>query len=285
MTAIIPSAKFEMGTEGADPSCRVADLICPIGKGQRALIVAPPRTGKTQLIQRLANQIARLGGDVHVIIGLVDERPEEVTDFKRNVAAAEVLASSLDNDLREHVDLVEMVFSRARRLLERGKDVVVFLDSLTRMARAFNNLLRGGRTGTGGLDTKAMEKPRDYFGSARCIEGGGSLTIIATCLIDTGSRLDSIIFEEFKGTGNAEIVLSREMADLRCFPAIDVAKSGTRNEDRFRSDAEMKQVVLLRRALVDKNAVRSMEILLRELAKTKTNQEFLAGLGRQVASD
>ncbi len=274
LTSIKPGPRFTLEEEG-DMSLRVIDLFTPIGRGQRALIVAPPRTGKTVLIQKLANSIIHHHPDCHVIMLLVDERPEEVTDMKRTVPA-EVLASSMDQDAAAHVKLVALALERARRLVEAKKDVVLFLDSLTRMARAYNREGYGvGRTTTGGLEVGALDKPREFFGAARRCEQGGSLTIIATCLIETGSRMDDIIFQEFKGTGNMELFLERKLADRRVFPAFDLTKSGPRDEEKLLHPDALPLIHRVRRALSGMDVVEQMERLLPELAKSKVNAEFL----------
>ncbi len=276
LVATDPDRRFRIAAEpNADISLRIIDLLAPIGRGQRALIVAPPRTGKTILLQKLANAIEKNHPEAHVMMVLIDERPEEVTDMRRNIRG-EVIASSYDQMAKGHVKLAEIVLKYARRLVETGKDVVVFLDSLTRMGRAYNlEMGHSGRTLSGGLDSRTMEKPREFFGSARCVEGGGSLTIIATALIDTGSRMDQVIFEEFKGTGNMEIVLSRQLADRRIFPAIDINKSGTRKEEKLRLPAELQQVWTLRRVLNQLKPIEGMELLVDRLSKTSSNIEFL----------
>ena len=261
--------------ESGDISMRILDMVTPVGKGQRGLIVAPPRTGKTILLQKLAQSIAKIHPDVHLMIVLIDERPEEVTEMRRTTVA-EVIASSSDQMAKRHVHLAELVLERARRLVEAGKDVVVLLDSLTRMARAYNVENRGsGRTLTGGLDAKTMQKPREFFGAARNAEEGGSLTILATALIDTGSRMDQVIFEEFKGTGNMELMLHRPLADRRVWPAIDIHRSGTRKEEKLRSEEVQEQVNLLRRILADREVEGAMEALISKIDKTSNNKAFL----------
>lgn len=275
LTSIKPGPRFTLEEE-SDLSLRVMDIFTPIGRGQRALIVAPPRTGKTVLIQKMANSILEHHPDCHVIMLLVDERPEEVTDMKRTVPG-EILASSMDQDAAAHVKLASLALERARRLVEARKDVVLFLDSLTRMARAYNREGYGvGRTTTGGLEVGALDKPREFFGAARKCEQGGSLTIIATCLIETGSRMDDIIFQEFKGTGNMELYLERKLADRRVFPAFDLSRSGTRDEEKLLPPDWISQIYRVRRALAGMDVVEQMERLLSEMAKTKTNAEFLA---------
>jgi len=258
-----------------DESMRVVDLLTPIGKGQRGLIVAPPKTGKTMLLQKLAQSISEAHPEVHLMMVLINERPEEVTEMRRTVKG-EVLYSSSDEMSKKHVNVAEIVLERARRLVESGRDVVILLDSITRMARAYNIEHRGtGRTMSGGLGAGSMTKPREFFGAARKVEDGGSLTILATALIDTGSRMDDVIFEEFKGTGNMELVLSRELADRRIWPAIDIPASGTRKEEKLRDPATQKRVNLLRRALSDLSPERAMQALLRKIGETPNNQALL----------
>ena len=264
----------------ANISMRAVDLLAPVGLGQRGLIVAPPRTGKTVLMQSMAHSILENVPTAHLIILLVDERPEEVTDFKRSVAA-EVAASTFDADAASHVHTAEMVISRARRMVEDGEDVVILLDSITRLARAYNALMpNGGRTMSGGVEANALQKPKKFFGSARNIEGGGSLTILATALVETGSKMDEVIFEEFKGTGNLELHLDRALSDKRIYPAINIEKSGTRKEELLYHPAELEKVYTLRRALNGVPIVDGMEMLIQRLKKTKTNVEFLLGLNR-----
>lgn len=264
----------------ANISMRAVDLLAPVGLGQRGLIVAPPRTGKTVLMQSMAHSILENVPTARLIILLVDERPEEVTDFKRSVAA-EVAASTFDADAASHVHTAEMVISRARRMVEDGEDVVILLDSITRLARAYNALMpNGGRTMSGGVEANALQKPKKFFGSARNIEGGGSLTILATALVETGSKMDEVIFEEFKGTGNLELHLDRALSDKRIYPAINIEKSGTRKEELLYHPAELEKVYTLRRALNGVPIVDSMEMLIQRLKKTKTNVEFLLGLNR-----
>ncbi len=261
-------------------SMRAVDLLTPIGFGQRALIVAPPRTGKTVLMQGMAKSIRRNAPHAHLMILLVDERPEEVTDFKRNVDA-EVIASTFDEEASNHVHAAEMIISRARRLVEEGRDVVILLDSITRLARAYNALMpNGGRTMSGGVEANALQKPKKFFGSARNIEGGGSLTIIGTALIETGSKMDEVIFEEFKGTGNLELHLDRGLSDKRIFPAINIEKSGTRKEELLYHPDEMSKIYALRRAMKGVPATDAMEMLVQRLKKVPTNIEFLLGINR-----
>jgi transcription termination factor Rho len=259
---------------------RVMDLIAPIGKGQRGLIVAAPRTGKTILLQQIAKAVLANHPEVAVMILLVDERPEEVTDFRMLLGkTTEIFASSNDRTPREHVQLTEQVLEKAKRLVEQRRDVLLLFDSLTRMTRAYNNQRpSGGRTMSGGIDAQALLGPRAFFGAARAIDGGGSLTIVGTVLVDTGSRMDDIIFEEFKGTGNMEVYLSRELADRRIFPSIDAVRSGTRREELLFSAEEIPRVRLLRRLLADMKAGDAMESLLERLKVTRTNSEFLRRL-------
>jgi transcription termination factor Rho len=255
------------------PSGRMIDLLTPIGKGQRGLIVAPPRSGKTILLQQIARAIAANNPECEVTLLLVDERPEEVTDMKRNVPGL-VLASSNDNDTADHIRLCRLAIDRAKRLVEAGKDVVMLIDSLTRMARAFNKVNNSGRTMTGGVDIKAMEEPKRIFGAARCSEEAGSLTILATCLVETGSRMDDLIFEEFKGTGNMELILDRRLSNNRIYPAINIQASGTRKEEKLLGPA-VNQVNLLRRTLSQMKLDEAVVSMLKTLAKFPTNQQFL----------
>ncbi|NDC88385.1 MAG: transcription termination factor Rho [Bacteroidetes bacterium] len=274
---IYPDTKLNLVTGPTDFSMRVVDLAAPIGKGQRALIVAPPRTGKTVLIKRMANALARNHPEIELVALLVDERPEEVTDFIRSTPA-KVFASSNDHDEDNHVRVAVIAMEHVRRLVEMGKDVVLLLDSLTRLGRTFN-IAHGnsGRTLSGGLDARAMQIPRKLFGSARNLEDGGSLTIIATALIETGSRMDDVIFEEFKGTGNAEIVLDREMANKRIYPAINLRKSGTRNEERLIGE-RIQQHQRLFRVLNSRHPIEAMQALLRQMQQKPTNDALLDGL-------
>ena len=282
LTPIDPHEQIVLET-GAEPlTTRVMDLLTPIGKGQRGLIVAPPRTGKTILLQHIAQAVVKNHPEMHLIMLLVDERPEEVTEMRRTVKG-EVVASSSDRDTSNHIRLAQLVVERARRLAEQGKQAFLLLDSLTRLSRAFNkNVGNSGRTLSGGIDSRAMEVPRRMFGTARVFEEGGSLTVIATALIDTGSRMDDYIFQEFKGTGNMELVLDRKLADRRIFPAIDISQSGTRKEERILPPEVLKQVTLLRRSLVSLNPVTAMEALVKKLAEYKSNAEFLERVGTFV---
>ncbi len=278
-TSVDPKRRIRLESKSGDPALRVVDLITPMGFGQRALVVAPPRTGKTVLIQKIANAIVENHPDTRIVVLLVDERPEEVTDFRRTIKGAEVVASTLDMDPADHVTVSEVVLDRCRRLVETGKDVVLLIDSLTRMARAFNTERgRSGRTATGGLDTQALQKPREIFGAARFHERGGSLTIIATCLTDTGSKMDQVIFEEFKGTGNCDLVLSRELSDKRMFPAIDIRQSGTRKEEKLRTQEELRIVNSMRRGIVRFPPQKALETLVEKIEKTQNNAELLVAL-------
>lgn len=278
LTTIDPIEKFRLETSPDLIETRVIDMVTPIGKGTRGLIVAPPRTGKTTILKQIANAITTNHPEVHVLVLLIDERPEEVTDFQRSVKA-EVVASSNDQDLETHVRLSRFMIERCRRIVETGKDVFVLMDSLTRIARAYNSVHGGsGRTMTGGVDARALEIPRKMFASARKIEHGGSLTIIATALVDTGSRMDELIFQEFKGTGNMELILDRKLSDRRLFPSIDIPKSGTRKEEKLFPPKQIEAVRKLRRMMVDLNPVEAMETLTAALKKHKTNDELLAKL-------
>ena len=278
LTTIDPIEKFSLETSPDQIETRVIDIVTPIGKGTRGIIVAPPRTGKTTILKQIANAITTNHPEVHVMVLLIDERPEEVTDFQRSVKA-EVVASSNDQELETHVRLSRFMIERCRREVEAGKDVFVLLDSLTRVARAYNSVHGGsGRTMTGGVDARALEIPRKMFASARKIETGGSLTIIATALVDTGSRMDELIFQEFKGTGNMELILDRKLSERRLFPAIDIPKSGTRKEEKLYAPKNIEAVRKLRRMMVDLNPVEAMETLTAALRKHKTNDELLAKL-------
>lgn len=284
LTPIDPNYWLRLETGPQPLTTRVIDLLCPIGKGQRGLIVAPPRSGKTILLQHIAQAVAKNHPEVKVMVLLVDERPEEVTEMKRSIPG-DVFASSNDNRSAEHIRLAEMVFERAKRLAEMGHDVFLLLDSLTRLARAYNKQIdSGGKIMSGGLDVRALEVPRRLFGTARAFEEGGSLTVIATCLVETGSRMDDIIFEEFKGTGNLEIVLDRKLAERRVFPAISIPQSGTRKEERLLPPQMYQQIVLLRRALSAMKPVEAMELLVQMLPKYQTNAEFLARVGEFAAA-
>jgi transcription termination factor Rho len=275
LTPVDPHEQIILET-GAEPlTTRVMDLLTPIGKGQRGLIVAPPRTGKTILLQHIAQAVVRNHPEMHLMMLLIDERPEEVTEMRRTVKG-EVIASSSDRDTANHVRTAELVVERAKRLAEQRKQVFVLLDSLTRLARAYNkNVGTSGRTMSGGIDIRALEVPKRLFGSARVFEEGGSLTVMGTALIETGSRMDDIIFQEFKGTGNMELVLDRKLADRRVYPAMDISQSGTRKEERILKPEVLKQVTLLRRSLVSLNPVQAMESLVKQLAKYPSNAAFL----------
>jgi len=274
LTPLYPEEKLKLETKSGDISPRIMDLFAPIGKGQRALIVAPPRTGKTVLLQKIANAITENHPEVILIVLLIDERPEEVTDMQRSVQG-EVVSSTFDEPAQRHVQVAEMVIEKAKRFVEHGRDVVILLDSITRLARAYNTVVPpSGKILSGGVDSNALHKPKRFFGAARNIEHGGSLTIIGTALIDTGSRMDEVIFEEFKGTGNMELVLDRKLADKRVYPAIDINKSGTRKEDLLLDSDTLQKIWLLRKVLNPLSTVDAMEWLLGKMEGTKSNQEF-----------
>ncbi len=278
LTTIDPTEKFRLETTPDLIETRIIDLVTPIGKGTRGLIVAPPRTGKTTILKQIANAVTTNHPEVHTLVLLIDERPEEVTDFQRSVKS-EVVASSNDMDLETHVRLSRFIIERCRRMVEAGRDVFVLLDSITRVARAYNSVHGGsGRTMTGGVDARALEIPRKMFASARKIEEGGSLTILATALVDTGSRMDELIFQEFKGTGNMELILDRKLSDRRLFPALDIPKSGTRKEEKLFPKHQIEAIRKLRRTMVDLNPVEAMETLIAALKKHKTNDELLSKL-------
>lgn len=278
LTPLYPNERIVMETTKDKLSMRVLDLAAPIGKGQRGLIVAPPRTGKTILLQNVANSIAANNPEIILIVLLIDERPEEVTDMQRLVKG-EVIASTFDEQPERHVQIAEMAIEKARRLVEHGNDVVILLDSITRLARAYNTIQpHSGKILTGGIDANALHKPKRFFGAARNIDQGGSLTIIATALIDTGSRMDEVIFEEFKGTGNMELVLDRRLADRRTYPAIDLIKSGTRKEELLYHPNELEKIYLLRQAVADLAPGDAMNLLLSRLKKTNSNVEFLLSM-------
>src|SRR5881396_2315071 len=278
LTPLYPQSKISLETEAENLSARVLDMMVPIGKGQRGLIVAPPRTGKTMLLQNIANSITHNHPEVYLIVLLIDERPEEVTDMQRSVQG-EVISSTFDEPAQRHVQVAEMVIEKAKRLVEHKKDVVILLDSITRLARAYNTIVPpSGKVLSGGVDSNALQRPKRFFGAARNIEEGGSLTIISTALVDTGSRMDEVIFEEFKGTGNLEIVLDRTLVDKRIWPAIDINGSGTRREEMLLDPEEHRRVCVLRRVLHEMNAPDAMELLTSRLGKTKTNAEFLMNL-------
>ena len=280
LTPIYPNERLQLETVSENMSTRVMDLFTPIGKGQRGLIVAPPRTGKTMLLQAIANSITTNHKEVHLIVLLIDERPEEVTDMMRSVNG-EVISSTFDEPATRHVQVAEIVIEKAKRLVEHKKDVVILLDSITRLARAYNTVVpSSGKILSGGIDASAMQKPRRFFGAAKNIEEGGSLTIVATALIDTGSRMDEVIFEEFKGTGNMEIYLDRKLAEKRVFPAIDINKSGTRKEELLLENGDLSRTWLLRKVLQPMNPVESMEFLLEKLADAESNKDFLSSMSR-----
>ena len=280
LTPLFPNKRFILETAKEELSTRVLDLVCPIGKGSRGLIVAPPRTGKTVLMQKLANAILKNNPETYLFILLIDERPEEVTDMERTCIGAEVISSTFDEPPERHVQVAEMVIEKAKRMIEHKRDVVILLDSITRLARAYNTVQpHSGKILSGGVDANALHKPKRFFGAARNIEEGGSLSIIATALVDTGSRMDEVIFEEFKGTGNMEVHLDRALVDRRIFPSINVERSGTRKEELLYHPDELNKIVLLRRALTGVPPVESMELLLGKLKKTGSNIEFLIGMG------
>jgi transcription termination factor Rho len=275
LTPLHPNERVLLETTSEEINMRVMDLVTPIGKGQRGLIVSPPRAGKTVLLQKIANSVSKNHPEVYLIILLIDERPEEVTEMER-ATSAEVISSTFDEPTSRHVQVAEMVLEKAKRMVECGKDVLILLDSITRLARAYNTEVpHSGKILSGGIDANALQKPKRFFGAARNIEEGGSLTIIATALIDTGSRMDDVIFEEFKGTGNMELHLDRRLADRRLFPAIDITRSGTRKEELLLDPEELKRVWLLRKVLNETNPIEAIELLRGRLTKTKTNAEFL----------
>ncbi|RUM88905.1 MAG: transcription termination factor Rho [Thermovibrio sp.] len=279
LTPLHPTERFRLENDPSELSTRVVDLITPVGKGQRGLIVAPPRAGKTVLLQKIANAIKTNYPDTYLIILLIDERPEEVTDMKRNTLADEVISSTFDEPPERHAQVAEIVIEKAKRLVEHKGDVVILLDSLTRLARAYNTLTPpSGKILSGGIDAHAFHKPKRFFGAARNIEEGGSLTILATALVETGSRMDDVIFEEFKGTGNMEIVLDRALVERRIFPAINIHKSGTRKEELLLSEWELNRIWILRRLLTSMSPVEAMEFLLDKLRKYKTNEDFLKAM-------
>jgi len=278
LTPLYPDEKIDLEAEPNDYSMRIMNLLTPIGKGQRGLIVAQPKTGKTILLQKIANSITRNHPEIILIVLLIDERPEEVTDMQRSVDA-EVISSTFDEPPERHVQVAEMVLEKSRRLVEYGKDVVILLDSITRLARAHNTVVpHSGKILSGGVDSNALHRPKRFFGAARNVEEGGSLTIMATALIDTGSRMDDVIFEEFKGTGNMELVLERRLSDRRIFPAIELNRSGTRKEELLLSKEELNRLWILRKFLSDLNPVEGMEFLLQRMKRTKSNKEFLASM-------
>jgi transcription termination factor Rho len=278
LTPLYPNVRVRLETAPGEYSMRIMDLLCPIGKGQRGMIVSPPKAGKTILLQKLANSIVRNHPEVFLIVLLIDERPEEVTDMERSVNA-EVVSSTFDEPPERHVQVADMVLEKAKRLIEAKRDVVVLLDSITRLARAHNTVVpHSGKILSGGVDANALHRPKRFFGAARNVEEGGSLTIIATALIETGSRMDEVIFEEFKGTGNMEIILDRKLSDKRIFPAMDVNRSGTRKEELLLESDELNKVWILRKFLSDFSTVEAMEFLLEKMRGTKTNKEFLRSM-------
>jgi transcription termination factor Rho len=280
LTPLYPDERLSLETDTDNFSARVMDLMTPVGKGQRGLIVAAPRTGKTMLLQNLANSIARNHPEVILIVLLIDERPEEVTDMERSVKA-EVVSSTFDEPAQRHIQVAEMVLEKAKRLVEHKRDVVILLDSITRLARAYNTVVpASGKILSGGLDANALQRPKRFFGAARNIEGGGSLTIIATALIETGSRMDEVIFEEFKGTGNMEIHLDRKLTEKRIFPSIDINRSGTRKEELLLPPEDLNRIWILRKLLSPLSPVDSMEFLLEKLRGTRNNPDFLAAMNR-----
>ena len=282
LTPLYPNEHLRLETEKENLSARVMDLLTPLGKGQRGLIVAAPRTGKTMLLQAIAKSIITNHPEVVLIVLLIDERPEEVTDFQRSVDA-EIISSTFDEPPTRHVQVADMVIEKAKRLVEHKRDVVIVLDSLTRLSRANNAIIpSSGKVLSGGIDANALQRPKRFFGSARNIEEGGSLTIVATCLVDTGSRMDDVIFEEFKGTGNMEIHLDRKLSDKRIFPAIDINRSGTRKEELLLPPDELNRVWILRKVLSPLSSVEAMELLVERMSKTKNNKEFLSSMSAAV---
>jgi transcription termination factor Rho len=278
LTPLYPEGRLRVEMSGPDVTGRVIDLMSPLGRGQRGLIVSPPRTGKTMMLQAIANAMMLNHPEVHLVVMLIDERPEEVTDFQRSVRA-EVIASTFDEPAARHVQVAEMVLERAKRLVEVKRDVVLLLDSITRLARAYNAVQpTTGRVLSGGLDAAALQKPKRFFGTARNVEEGGSLTILATALVDTGSRMDDVIFEEFKGTGNMEINLDRRLSDRRVFPAVDLLRSGTRKEELLLSKRELDRTWVLRKVLQQMSPVEAMELLREKMVKTANNEEFLGSM-------
>lgn len=278
LTPLFPDERLNLETKSGDVSTRMINICSPVGKGQRGLLVAPPRTGKTVLLQKIANAITENHPEVYLIVLLIDERPEEVTDMQRNVKA-EVIASTFDEQANRHVQVADMVIEKARRLVEHGRDVVILLDSITRLARAYNQTIpASGKILSGGVDSNALHKPKRFFGAARNIEGGGSLTIIATALVETGSRMDEVIFEEFKGTGNMEVILDRRIADRRIFPAINVKKSGTRREDLLLDKDEIQKMYVLRKIIGTMEDIEVADLIVERVSKTKTNVDFFASM-------
>ncbi len=278
LTPLYPEEKLNLQMKNRDISTRIIDLLSPIGKGQRGLIVSPPKAGKTMILQKIANSITENHPEVLLIVLLIDERPEEVTDMERSVQA-EVISSTFDEPAERHVQVAEMVIEKARRLVEHKRDVVILLDSITRLARAYNTVVpHSGKILSGGVDANALHRPKRFFGAARNIEEGGSLTVCATALIETGSRMDDVIFEEFKGTGNMELVLDRKLSDKRIFPAIDLNRSGTRKEELLLPEGDLRKIWILRKFLSDMNPVEAMEFLISKLEQTKTNTKFLEAM-------
>ncbi|MBZ5656677.1 MAG: transcription termination factor Rho [Acidobacteriia bacterium] len=278
LTPLYPQERLKLETARENISARVMDLLTPLGKGQRGLIVSPPRAGKTMLLQNVANSITTNHPEVVLMVLLIDERPEEVTDMQRSVKG-EVISSTFDEPAARHVQVAEMVIEKAKRLVEHKRDVVILLDSITRLARAYNTIVPpSGKVLSGGVDSNALQRPKRFFGSARNIEEGGSLTIIATALIDTGSRMDDVIFEEFKGTGNSEIILERKLVDKRTFPAIDIQRSGTRKEELLIPKEDLQRIWVLRKVLNPLSPVEAMELLIDKLSKTRANSEFLSNM-------
>lgn len=285
LTPLYPDERLNLETTGGDPSTRLINLFCPIGKGQRGLIVSPPRTGKTILLQKIANAITLNQPEVYLIVLLIDERPEEVTDMQRNVKA-EVISSTFDEQASRHVQVAEMVLEKAKRLVEHGRDVVILLDSITRLARAYNQTVpTSGKILSGGVDSNALHKPKRFFGAARNIENGGSLTIVATALIETGSRMDEVIFEEFKGTGNMEVNLDRRISDRRLFPAINIKKSGTRKEELLLTEEELNKMWILRKVINPMDDMEIIELLIDRMKKTKNNDAFLRSMNTSAVMD
>jgi transcription termination factor Rho len=286
LTPVYPTKRIWMETASEEMSTRVLDLLVPLGKGQRGLIVSPPRTGKTVLLQKIANAITKNHPEIYLIVLLIDERPEEVTDMQRSVKG-EVVSSTFDEPPERHVQVAEIIIEKAKRLAEHKKDVVILLDSITRLGRAYNTIVpSSGKVLSGGVDSNALQRPKRFFGAARDIEEGGSLTIIATALVETGSRMDEVIFEEFKGTGNMEIILERKLSDRRIFPAIDITRSGTRREELLLSESELNKIWILRKILNPNNPVEAMEFLLDKMRRTKTNKQFLEAMrGTALSGD
>jgi len=280
MTPLYPTERIQLETDPGNLSTRIMDLMTPIGKGQRGLIVSPPRTGKTMLLKDIANAVTKNDRDIHKIVLLIDERPEEVTDMARSVEA-EVISSTFDEPPQRHVQVAEMVLEKSKRLIEHKKDVLILLDSITRLARAYNTVVPpSGKILSGGVDSNALHRPKRFFGAARNLEEGGSLTIIATALIDTGSRMDEVIFEEFKGTGNMEVNLDRKLSDRRIFPALDINRSGTRKEELLIEQEDLNRIWILRKVLAPLAPVDSMEFLIGKITGTKNNKEFLASMNQ-----